>query len=124
MEALSPWRMELRERADGLVVVNDAYNANPDSMRAALTTLAEIGRRSGSRTVAVLGEMRELGDTSEEEHRALGHLATSSRSTTWSWSASSPGDRRNRACGILLRVGGGSSGRVREQCPGAPTSSW
>jgi UDP-N-acetylmuramoyl-tripeptide--D-alanyl-D-alanine ligase len=72
LERLSPWRMELHERADGLVVVNDAYNANPDSMRAALGTLAEIGRRSGRRTVAVLGEMRELGDTSEEEHRALG----------------------------------------------------
>lgn len=75
LERLSPWRMELQERADGLVVVNDAYNANPDSMRAALATLAEIGRRSGRRTVAVLGEMRELGDTSEEEHRALGTLA-------------------------------------------------
>jgi UDP-N-acetylmuramoyl-tripeptide--D-alanyl-D-alanine ligase len=74
LERLSPWRMELHERADGLVVVNDAYNANPDSMRAALGTLAEIGRRSGRRTVAVLGEMRELGDTSEEEHRALGTL--------------------------------------------------
>ena len=75
IEALSPWRMELRERADGLVVVNDAYNANPDSMRAALETLAGIGRRTGRRTVAVLGEMRELGDTTEAEHRAVGRLA-------------------------------------------------
>jgi UDP-N-acetylmuramoyl-tripeptide--D-alanyl-D-alanine ligase len=64
--------MELHERADGLIVVNDAYNANPDSMRAALDTLAEIGRRTGRRTVAVLGEMRELGDSTAEEHRALG----------------------------------------------------
>jgi UDP-N-acetylmuramoyl-tripeptide--D-alanyl-D-alanine ligase len=72
LERLSPWRMELHERADGLIVVNDAYNANPDSMRAALDTLAEIGRRTGRRTVAVLGEMRELGDSSAEEHRALG----------------------------------------------------
>jgi UDP-N-acetylmuramoyl-tripeptide--D-alanyl-D-alanine ligase len=75
IEALSRWRMELRERADGLVVVNDAYNANPDSMRAALETLAGIGRRTGRRTVAVLGEMRELGDAADEKHRALGHLA-------------------------------------------------
>ena len=74
IEALSPWRMELHERADGLVVVNDAYNANPDSMRAALETLAGIGRRTGRRTVAVLGEMRELGDASAEEHRAVGRL--------------------------------------------------
>jgi UDP-N-acetylmuramoyl-tripeptide--D-alanyl-D-alanine ligase len=75
IEALSPWRMELRERPDGLVVVNDAYNANPDSVRAALQTLAGIGRRTARRTVAVLGEMRELGDSSVEEHRAVGRLA-------------------------------------------------
>jgi UDP-N-acetylmuramoyl-tripeptide--D-alanyl-D-alanine ligase len=75
IETLSPWRMELRERGDGLVVVNDAYNANPDSMRAALETLAGIGRGTGRRTVAILGEMRELGDASAAEHRALGLLA-------------------------------------------------
>jgi len=74
IEVLSPWRMELSERADGLVVINDAYNANPDSMRAALETLAGIGRRTGRRTVAVLGEMRELGEAAEEEHRAIGRL--------------------------------------------------
>jgi len=75
IEALSPWRMELRERGDGLVVVNDAYNANPHSMRAALETLAGIGRRTGRPTVAVLGEMRELGTSSDDEHRALGALS-------------------------------------------------
>jgi UDP-N-acetylmuramoyl-tripeptide--D-alanyl-D-alanine ligase len=74
---LSKWRMQLLERPDGLVVVNDAYNANPDSMRAALETLARMGSaRSGpGRTVAVLGEMRELGGDSTEEHRQLGLLA-------------------------------------------------
>ncbi len=71
---LSKWRMELHERADGLVVVNDAYNANPDSMRAALETLARMGG-SGRRTVAVLGEMRELGADSETEHREVGRIA-------------------------------------------------
>ena len=76
IETLSPWRMELRERADGLVVLNDAYNANPDSMRAALQTLAGIGRRTGRRTVAVLGEMLELGAATVEEHRAVGALAS------------------------------------------------
>jgi UDP-N-acetylmuramoyl-tripeptide--D-alanyl-D-alanine ligase len=74
VEVLSPWRMELRQRADGLVVVNDAYNANPDSMRAALDTLADLGRRSGRRTVAVLGEMRELGPTAGAEHAAIGRV--------------------------------------------------
>jgi len=73
--ALSHWRMELTERADGLVVINDAYNANPDSMSAALHTLHDIGERSGRRTVAVLGEMRELGAASDAEHAAVGDLA-------------------------------------------------
>ena len=71
----SRWRMELTERADGLVVVNDAYNANPESMRAALETLAGIGSRSGRRTVAVLGEMRELGDEAAAAHRGTGAYA-------------------------------------------------
>ena len=75
IERLSRWRMEIRQRADGLVVLNDAYNANPDSMRAALQTLAAVARSSGRRTIAVLGEMRELGHTSVEEHRALGRTA-------------------------------------------------
>ena len=72
--ARSPWRMEIADRDDGVTVVNDAYNANPDSMRAALKTLASIGggRR---RTVAVLGEMLELGAATREEHDALGRLA-------------------------------------------------
>ncbi|MGA8210644.1 MAG: UDP-N-acetylmuramoyl-tripeptide--D-alanyl-D-alanine ligase [Nocardioidaceae bacterium] len=69
-------RMEVRERADGVVVVDDAYNANPDSVRAALKALAAMGRgRPGSRTVAVLGEMRELGESAMAEHDAVGRLA-------------------------------------------------
>ena len=73
--AASPARMELLERADGVTVLNDAFNANPDSMRAALKTLAAIGRgRPNARTVAVLGEMLELGASSREEHDALGRL--------------------------------------------------
>jgi UDP-N-acetylmuramoyl-tripeptide--D-alanyl-D-alanine ligase len=71
----SAWRMALTTRADGVTVINDAYNANPDSVRAALETLAELGRtRGGSRTLAVLGEMRELGDASREAHEAVGRL--------------------------------------------------
>jgi UDP-N-acetylmuramoyl-tripeptide--D-alanyl-D-alanine ligase len=71
----SRWRMELTERADGLVVVNDAYNANPESMRAAIDTLAGIGARSGRRTVAVLGEMLELGDGAAAAHAGVGTYA-------------------------------------------------
>lgn len=70
--SLSPWRMALHERADGLVVVNDSYNANPASMRAALDALAAIGERGGRRTVAVLGEMLELGDESDAQHAEVG----------------------------------------------------
>jgi UDP-N-acetylmuramoyl-tripeptide--D-alanyl-D-alanine ligase len=73
--ATSPARMQLEERSDGVTVLNDAFNANPDSMRAALRALAAIGRgRPGSRTVAVLGEMLELGESSREEHDAVGRL--------------------------------------------------
>ncbi len=77
VQGLSKWRMEVHERSDGVTVINDAYNANPDSMRAALKALAAIGRARGqeTRTVAVLGEMRELGASSREEHDALGRLA-------------------------------------------------
>jgi UDP-N-acetylmuramoyl-tripeptide--D-alanyl-D-alanine ligase len=67
--------MALHERADGLVVVNDAYNANPASMQAALDALAAIGARGGRRTVAVLGEMLELGPTSEADHVGVGQHA-------------------------------------------------
>jgi len=70
---VSRWRMEISEAPGGFTVVNDAYNANPESMRAALKTLAALGR--GRRTWAVLGEMRELGDVSLEEHDAIGRLA-------------------------------------------------
>ncbi len=76
LTAISGGRMEVRERADGVTVIDDAYNANPDSVRAGLKALAAIGRRRpGARTVAVLGEMRELGPTSMEEHDAVGRLA-------------------------------------------------
>lgn len=71
---IEPARMEVTERADGVTVINDAFNANPDSMRAALKSLVAIGRSRGARTWAVLGEMRELGDTATEEHDAIGRL--------------------------------------------------
>jgi len=75
VRSLSPWRMALHERADGVVVVNDAYNANPASMAAALDALAAIGAHGGRRTVAVLGEMLELGESSADDHAAVGEHA-------------------------------------------------
>ena len=74
-EPASRWRMELGERADGLVVLNDSYNANPESVRAALDTLAGIGASSGRRTVAVLGEMLELGEGARAAHHHVGAYA-------------------------------------------------
>ena len=87
-------RMEVRTRADGVTVINDAYNANPDSMRAGLQALAVMARgpraddaaeergrggvrQSGRqhRSWAVLGEMGELGDESITEHDRVGRLA-------------------------------------------------
>jgi UDP-N-acetylmuramoyl-tripeptide--D-alanyl-D-alanine ligase len=73
--AASPMRMEMHERADGLIVVNDAYNANPASTKAALESLSVIGRRRHRRTVAVLGEMRELGRESFQGHAEVGRAA-------------------------------------------------
>ncbi|MDQ1657143.1 MAG: UDP-N-acetylmuramoyl-tripeptide--D-alanyl-D-alanine ligase [Cryptosporangiaceae bacterium] len=71
--AASRWRMEVTERADGVTVVNDAYNANPDSMRAALKALKAM-THGGRRAWAVLGQMNELGEDSLAEHDAIGRL--------------------------------------------------
>lgn len=73
IELAERWRMERTVRADGVVVINDAYNASPDSMKAALQTLAQLGRM-GSRTIAVLGQMAELGEFSKAEHDSIGRL--------------------------------------------------
>jgi UDP-N-acetylmuramoyl-tripeptide--D-alanyl-D-alanine ligase len=68
--------MELTERPDGVLVINDAYNANPESMRAALDALVAVqGRRAGARTFAVLGQMAELGADGPAEHESLGRHA-------------------------------------------------
>ena len=78
-------RMQVATRADGVTIVNDAYNANPDSMRAGLKALAWMARgagvgphpegRGGRRSWAVLGEMAELGDDAISEHDNIGRLA-------------------------------------------------
>ena len=67
------WRMQPIKRSDGVLIINDAYNASPDSMRAGLQTLATIGRQ-GHRTIAVLGLMAELGDQMRAEHETVGRL--------------------------------------------------
>ena len=69
---LSRWRMDLVRLPSGALVVNDAYNANPTSMVAALRALVRLPAR---RHLAVLGLMAELGPSSDAEHRAVGALA-------------------------------------------------
>ncbi|MFC8800638.1 UDP-N-acetylmuramoyl-tripeptide--D-alanyl-D-alanine ligase [Promicromonospora sp. NPDC057138] len=71
--AQSPHRMAVTERPDGVTVIDDAYNANPDSMKAALRTLAVMAGRT-RRSVAVLGGMHELGDGSRAAHDEIGRL--------------------------------------------------
>jgi UDP-N-acetylmuramoyl-tripeptide--D-alanyl-D-alanine ligase len=71
--ARSRWRMEVRQRADGVTVINDAYNANPESVRAALDALHHLAR--DGRGFAVLGHMAELGDTSQASHEEIGQFA-------------------------------------------------
>ena len=76
--ARSRWRMEVHQRADGVTVINDAYNANPESVRAAIDALAHLGQchmGQGGRGFAVLGHMAELGDTSRASHEDIGEYA-------------------------------------------------
>src|SRR6266567_1821101 len=76
--ARSRWRMEVHQRADGVTVINDAYNANPESVRAAIDALAHLAQRhlgQGGRGFAVLGHMAELGDASRASHEDIGEYA-------------------------------------------------
>ena len=69
---LSPWRMQIERARRGGIVLNDAYNANPASMRAAIVALSGL---AAQRRVAVVGLMAELGDRSDSEHGAIAALA-------------------------------------------------
>lgn len=71
----SPGRFEIKERPDGVTVIDDAYNANPASTRAAIGTLATMA--AGRRTIAVLGEMMHQADGTVRHHEAIGALAGS-----------------------------------------------
>ncbi len=68
-------RLRLEALPSGIQLVDDCYNANPASMSAALSTLADLARSSGGRPVAALGDMLELGPLEAEAHRALGAQA-------------------------------------------------
>jgi UDP-N-acetylmuramoyl-tripeptide--D-alanyl-D-alanine ligase len=70
----SKWRMELHE-LPGLLIINDAYNANPDSMEAALFSLRLFAQERGGSAWAFLGKMHELGASSNSAHEKIGTLA-------------------------------------------------
>ena len=84
------WRMELHERADGLVVVNDAYNANPASMAAAVDALAAIGEPPATAAPSPCSaRCSSSGDDARRGHREVGRLRRRApASTSWSRSAS------------------------------------
>jgi UDP-N-acetylmuramoyl-tripeptide--D-alanyl-D-alanine ligase len=71
--ARSRWRMEVTQRPDGVTVINDAYNASPEAMAAAIEALAAMAR--GRRSFAVLGPMYELGRRSRAIHEDVGGQA-------------------------------------------------
>ncbi|RNE49490.1 UDP-N-acetylmuramoyl-tripeptide--D-alanyl-D-alanine ligase [Corynebacterium alimapuense] len=72
-KSASAHRMDVRTGVDGVTVINDSYNANPDSMRAGIAALAyTVSARPHARAIAVLGEMNELGPDAAGSHRALG----------------------------------------------------
>ena len=71
--AQSKWRMEVTERSDGVIVVNDAYNSSPEAVTAALAAIEVIA--TGRRAYAVLGRMAELGERSREFHEQAGIAA-------------------------------------------------
>lgn len=73
-EIASKWRMELHELSN-LLLINDAYNANPESTAAALRTLSLFAQERGGQSWAFLGKMHELGESSSQEHASIGTLA-------------------------------------------------
>jgi len=86
----APWRLEIEMTSSGVTVLNDAYNANPASMDAALRALARVP--TTGRKIAVLGDMRELGMYSDDAHAAVG--------------------RRAAELGVDVLIGVGSGGRA------------
>ncbi len=73
LKQMSKWRMEVKQLPGNVTIINDAYNANPESMTAALQTLTAIPARG--QTFAILGKMHELGDTSDAIHAQIANLA-------------------------------------------------
>ena len=74
-EVSSKWRMEISQVGE-ITLINDSYNANPESMTAALRTLALVSQENGGVSWAILGKMQELGESSAAQHAAIGRLVS------------------------------------------------
>jgi UDP-N-acetylmuramoyl-tripeptide--D-alanyl-D-alanine ligase len=74
-ESQAQWRMEIHE-LPSLVLINDAYNASPEAMAAALQTLVLFAQERGGESWAFVGKMHELGESSSADHAAIGTLAS------------------------------------------------
>ena len=74
-ESHAKWRMEINE-LPSLVLINDAYNASPEAMAAALQTLVHFAQERGGESWAFLGKMNELGESSDADHAGVGTLAS------------------------------------------------
>ena len=74
LQQMSKWRMEVKQLPGNVTIINDAYNANPESMTAALQTLTAIPARG--QTFAILGKMHELGEASDAIHAQIANLAS------------------------------------------------
>ena len=107
--SLSPFRMEVERSASGAVIINDAYNANPASMAAALRALAAL---PAARRVAVLGPMAELGPTADAEHAAIAALAGELGIEVIAFRTSQYGgsDRVDDVADVVARLSGIDSG--------------
>ena len=74
-ESSAKWRMEISELGS-LVLINDSYNSSPEAASAALQTLVHFAQERGGEAWAFLGKMHELGESSDQDHAAIGTLAS------------------------------------------------
>ncbi len=108
---LSPWRMELSVTAAGARVLNDAYNANPTSMLAALDALDDL---TAERRTAVLGPMAELGAAADAEHRRVAERADELGIRLVAVDTDAYGGERVKGIdGALVALGAAGRGRCR-----------
>ena len=120
--------MEVTRLPDGVTIINDAYNANPDSVRAAIAALATMAE--AGRGFAVLGHMTELGDDADRLHEEIGAAAAAAGLAGLIVVGDAGGPdagRREGRAGLAGRAGaspGCRRGRARSSRPRARAATW